>query len=155
MKLLRKLFISSLAIMLATFCLFSTACASTPSVSGKTYGFYSVEMSTSNINIEYNLGDNLDGTVLTPEYILMVFYKDGTCETYAEGELVESSTWVQNGSTITITPETSEDSDPYEIKVRGKSLILKETETDPEMGTLTSKITLKEYVESPSTSVSA
>ena len=128
MKLLKKFFISSLAIMLATFCLFSTGCNSAPSVSGKTFGFYSVEMSTSNIDIEYKLGDNFGGIILTPEYILMIFYEDGTGEVYMEGELVEISTWVQNGSTITITPdETSPEYDePYNVTVSGKSLILKE-----------------------------
>ena len=161
MKKFKHFLIAILAIVLGAFCLTGVACDKTPSVSGKTYGFYYMKMAHPNMTIEYTVGQVMAGESFTEEYILMTFDEDGTVTTVTEEGPTEEGTWVQNGKTVTITPNyvegySPEELEPYDLTVDGDKITLVQTETDPDDATniVTITIILKEY-NAPATTTSS
>ena len=104
-------------------------------------------MVTPNMTVEYTVGQVVYGKTFTEEFVLMTFDEDGTVTTVTEEGSTEEGTWVQNGKTVTITPNyvegySPEELEPYDLTVDGDKITLVQTETDPDDATNTVTITI-------------
>lgn len=148
MKTLKKFLVLTLALILGALCFSAIACnkeKNSTSVSGKTYGFYQMSMTSEGVTETYGCGDNYHGMTLSETFYLLTFIDGGSCSYSAMGQEL-SGTWTQDGKNVIVTIMN----EPATFVVDGDKLTMSETE-DGETYT----VTLKVYVAPASSSSSS
>lgn len=107
----------------------------------RTYGFYSLEMEIDGVNVTYNVGDTIDGyDTLTEEFFMLYFSYDNTATLYTSvSSTSKELTYSLSGNILTLY----DDSEEMVFDINDYTLTLVKTEYDPDLGTITTTITLQ------------